>query len=121
MPTQKQLQHALRDQIITLNPQIMVTFNYQRRVTFDQMRFHIERFGNVVQRQVLGRRWSISTRTPTCMPRSVAKRRFSNFCKATKPRFSGGGYTSAAASFTWARSTARKPTRSTVRRQSQPT
>jgi hypothetical protein len=58
MPTQKQLKWALRDHIIALNPRIMVTFTYQRQVTFDQMRFHIERFGNVVQRQVLGRRWN---------------------------------------------------------------
>ena len=58
MPTQKQLQSALRHQIIALIPQIMVTFNYQRRVTFDQMENHIRHFGNVVQDKVLGRWWN---------------------------------------------------------------
>lgn len=58
MPTQKQLQAALREHIIALDPQIMVTFNYQRQVTFDQMRAHIIHFANVAQRQVLGRWWN---------------------------------------------------------------
>jgi len=58
MAIQKQLQSALRDHIITLNPQIMVTFNYQRRVTFDQMENHVRHFGNVVQDKVLGRSWN---------------------------------------------------------------
>ena len=58
MPTQKQLQHALREHIVALNPQIMVTFNYQRQVTLDQMRAHIIHFANVAQRQVLGRNWN---------------------------------------------------------------
>ena len=58
MQNQKQLQHALRDQIIALNPQIMVTFNYKRRVTFDQMENQVRHFANVVQDKVLGRRWN---------------------------------------------------------------
>lgn len=58
MPTQKQLQHALRDHIVALNPQIMVTFNYRRRVTFEQMENHVRHFGNIVQDKVLGRWWN---------------------------------------------------------------
>lgn len=58
MPTPKQLQAALRDQIIALDPQIMVTFNYRRRVTFAQMENHVRHFGNVVQNEVLGRWWN---------------------------------------------------------------
>lgn len=58
MPTQKQLQSALREHIIALDPQIMVTFNYRRRVTFEQMENHVRHFGNVVQDKVLGRWWN---------------------------------------------------------------
>ncbi len=58
MPTQKQLQWALRDHIVALDPQIMVTFNYQKQVTFEQMDNHVRHFGNIVQDKVLGSRWN---------------------------------------------------------------
>ena len=41
MPNQKQLQRAFRDHIIAQNPQMMISFNYVRQVTYDQMQAHI--------------------------------------------------------------------------------
>ncbi|NKC34639.1 hypothetical protein HEQ75_27590 [Roseomonas sp. BU-1] len=42
-----------RANIIALNPQLMVTFGYERWATIDQMRSHIINFGDQVTRQVL--------------------------------------------------------------------
>ena len=57
MQSQKQLQRAFRDHIVALNPQMMITFNYVRQVSFDQMLAHIIDFTNRMQRHVLGRVW----------------------------------------------------------------
>ena len=57
MPNQKQLQRAFRDHIIAQNPQMMISFNYVRQVTYDQMQAHIIDFANKMQRRVLGRGW----------------------------------------------------------------
>ena len=57
MQHQKQLQRAFRDHVVAQNPQMMVTFNYDRQVTYDQMQAHIIDFANKMQRCVLGRGW----------------------------------------------------------------
>ena len=54
MPTQKQLQRAFRDHIVAQNPQMMITFNYVRQITFDQMQTHIIDFTNRMQRRIVG-------------------------------------------------------------------
>jgi len=57
MQNQKQLQRAFRDHVVAQNPQMMITFNYVRQVSFDQMQAHIIDFTNRMQRRVLGRGW----------------------------------------------------------------
>ena len=57
MHNQKQLQRAFRDHVIAQNPQMMISFNYVRQVTYDQMQAHIIDFANKMQRRVLGRGW----------------------------------------------------------------
>ena len=57
MQSQKQLQRAFRDHIVAQNPQMMITFNYDRQVNFDQMQAHITYLANRMQRRVLGRGW----------------------------------------------------------------
>lgn len=57
MRNQKQLQRAFRDRVMAQNPQMMVTFNYARQVTYDQMQAHVIDFANKMQRCVLGRGW----------------------------------------------------------------
>jgi hypothetical protein len=57
MPNQKQLQRAFRDHVVAQNPQMMITFNYVRQVTYDQMQAQIIDFANKMQRCVLGREW----------------------------------------------------------------
>ena len=54
MPTQKQLQRAFRDHVVAQSPQMMITFNYVRQVSFDQMQAHVTDFANRVQRRVAG-------------------------------------------------------------------
>ena len=54
MPTQKQLQRTFRDHVVAQNPQMMITFNYVRQVSFDQMQAHIIDFTNRMQRRVAG-------------------------------------------------------------------
>ena len=53
MQSQKQLQHAFRDHITTQKPRAMITFNYIRQVSFDQMQAHVADFTNRMQRRVL--------------------------------------------------------------------
>ena len=57
MRNQKRLQQAFRDHIVAQNPQMMITFNYDRQVSFDQMQAHVIDFTNRMQRRVLGRAW----------------------------------------------------------------
>ena len=57
MKSQKQLQRAFRDHVVAQNPQMMITFNYVRQVSFDQMQAHVADFTNRMQRRVLGRGW----------------------------------------------------------------
>lgn len=57
MQSQKRLQWAFRDHIVAQNPQMMITFNYDRQVSFDQMQAHVADFTNRMQRRVLGRAW----------------------------------------------------------------
>lgn len=57
MQSQKQLQRAFRDHIIAQNPQMMITFNCVRQVTFDQIQAHITDLANGMQHRVLGRGW----------------------------------------------------------------
>jgi hypothetical protein len=54
--TQMQRQ-AVSNLIMCQNPDVMITFNYQRQVQLDQMRQHIDIFMNKMQRRVLGSRW----------------------------------------------------------------
>ena len=61
MPNQKQLQRAFRGQVVAQNPQMMITFNDVRQVSFDQMQAHIIDFTNRMQRCVLGRGWVTTT------------------------------------------------------------
>ena len=61
MQSQKRLQWAVRDHIVAQNPQMMITFNYLRQVTYDQMQAHIIDFTNRMQRRVLGRSWVRTT------------------------------------------------------------
>ena len=61
MQSQKQLQRTFRDHITTQNPQMMITFNYVRQVTCNQMQAHIIDFTNRMQRRVLGRSWVRTT------------------------------------------------------------
>ena len=55
MPTQKQLQRAFRDHVVAQSPQMMITFNYLRQVSFDQMQAHVADFASRLQRRVAGR------------------------------------------------------------------
>ena len=54
MQSQKQLQRAIRDHVVAQNPQMMITFNYVRQVTYEQMQAHIIDFTNRMQRRVAG-------------------------------------------------------------------
>ena len=66
MQNHKRLQLAFRDHIVAQNPQMMITFNYDRQVSFDQMQAHVADFTNRMQRFVLGRGWM--TKDPTHRP-----------------------------------------------------
>lgn len=61
MHNQKQLQRAFRDHVIAQNPQMMISFNYVRQVTYDHMQAHVTDFTNRKQRCVLDGGWM---RTP---------------------------------------------------------
>ena len=54
MQDQKRLQRAFRDHVVAQSPQMMITFNYVRQVSFDQMQTHIIDFTNRMQRRVAG-------------------------------------------------------------------
>ena len=53
MQSQKLLQRAFRDHVVAQNPRMMITFNYARQVTYDQMQAHVADFTNRMQRRVL--------------------------------------------------------------------
>ena len=57
MQSQKRLQQEFRAHITTQNPQMMITFNYDRQVTCNPMQAHITDLANRMQHRVLGRGW----------------------------------------------------------------